>query len=259
VLRLYTHAFSIVPWRVRIALHEKGLDYETVVTDLHSKQPEPGFLALNPFAQIPVLDDEGFIVAESMAILEYLEEKHPEPALMPSDLESRATVRKWMCWGTDYWPPAWKKWMAPRLPGTSGDSSTPESVAEGRREICHHLDVLQRQLVGREWLVNDYSLADICYAPFVLVLEHVELGEEIARRPAVDPWVDRKEHEAWQEIVHFTDRYARQLIRDQGMNNHLSWDFDHSYTRNAAMVAHSLMEEYEEHMRAQGAADPAAH
>jgi glutathione S-transferase len=190
VLRLYTHAFSIVPWRVRIALHEKGLDYECVVTNLHSKKPEPDFLELNPFAQIPVLDDDGFIVAESMAILEYLEEKHPEPALMPVELESRATVRKWMCWGTDYWPPAWKKWMAPRLAGKS-DASTQEAADEGRRAICHHLDVLQRQLVGRHWLVNDYSLADVCYAPFVLVLEHVELGDEIARRSAVAAWVDR--------------------------------------------------------------------
>ena len=74
MLKLYTHPFSIVPWRVRIALHEKGLEYDSVTTDVYTKKPEQSFLDLNPFAQIPVLDDDGFVIAESLAILEYLEE-----------------------------------------------------------------------------------------------------------------------------------------------------------------------------------------
>ena len=102
MIRLYTHPYSIVPWRVRIALHEKGIEYESVETDLYTKAATPQFLELNPFAQIPVLDDEGFVIAESIAILEYLEEKYPVPALLPSDIRLRATARKLMCWGTDY-------------------------------------------------------------------------------------------------------------------------------------------------------------
>lgn len=191
MLRLYTHSFSIVPWRVRIALHEKGLDYESVTTDLFGKGPDAGFLELNPFAQIPVLDDGGFVVAESLAILEYLDEKYPQPPLMPTDLQLRATARKLMCWGTDYWPPAWKKWMAPRLPKRLADPWTDATVAEGRRQIGHHLDVLAKQLRDRDWLVAAYSLADVCYAPFVLMLERVELGDEVASRPPVSRWVDR--------------------------------------------------------------------
>jgi len=191
MFRLFTHPFSIVPWRVRIALHEKDLDYESVITDLFSKEPEQRFLKLNPFAQIPVLDDDGFIIAESLAILEYLEEKHPTPPLMPVDLQSRATARKLMCWGTDYWPIAWKKWMAPRLPQGLGDPWTDESVAEGRAEISQHLDVLEAQLADQKWLIGEYSLADVCYAPFVLVLERVELGDEITKRSGVLQWVER--------------------------------------------------------------------
>lgn len=122
LIRLYTHPFSIVPWRVRIALHEKSVDYEMVETNLYSERPTAAFLELNPFAQIPVLDDDGFVIAESIAILEYLEEKYPTPALLPDDLERRATIRKLVCWGTDYWPGAWKKWMAPRLPAGLADA-----------------------------------------------------------------------------------------------------------------------------------------
>ena len=194
MIKLYTHPFSIVPWRVRIALHEKGLEYESVITDLYTKKPEQSFLELNPFAQIPVLDDDGFVIAESLAILEYLEEKYPTPALMPTETQLRATARKLMCWGTDYWPIAWKKWMAPRLPEGLGEPWTDESVAEGKAEICHHLDVIGEQLADSEWLVDTYSLADVCYAPFVLVLERVDLGNEITKRSVVSRWVDRLKH-----------------------------------------------------------------
>lgn len=190
-MKLYTHPFSIIPWRVRIALHEKGLAYEAVETDLYTKAVTPVFLEMNPFAQIPVLEDDGFVLAESIAILEYLEEKHPAPALLPSDLQQRATTRKLMCWSTDYWPGAWKKWMAPRLPARLGDDWSDASVEQGRIEIKHHLDVLNHQLRDQDWLTGGFSLADVCYAPFVLVLDRVDLGEEVAARARVQRWVDR--------------------------------------------------------------------
>ncbi len=188
MIRLYTHPFAIVPWRIRIALHEKGIEYESVETDLYTKAATPQFRKLNPFAQIPVIDHDGFVIAESIAILEYLEEKYPEPALLPRDVRLRATARQLMCWGTDYWPNAWKKWMAPRLPHGLGDAYTEQTVLEGKQEICLHLDVLEAQLSGRAWLADEYSLADICYAPFVLVLDRVDLGDEIRRRPKVLRW-----------------------------------------------------------------------
>ncbi len=191
MLKFYTHPFSIVPWRVRIALHEKGLEYESVETNLYTMEPTSAFLDLNPFAQIPVLDDDGFVIAESMAILEYLEEKYPDPILMPDDLQLRATARKLMCWGTDYWPPAWKMWMAPRLPKEMADPWTDASVSEGRRRIAMHLDVLEKQLANQEWLLADFTLADVCYAPFVLVLDRVDLGDEIESRASVKQWVNR--------------------------------------------------------------------
>ena len=191
MLKFYTHPFSIVPWRVRIALHEKELEYESVETNLYTMEPTSAFLDLNPFAQIPVLDDDGFVIAESIAILEYLEEKYPDPILMPDDLQLRATARKLMCWGTDYWPPAWKMWMAPRLPKEMADPWTDASVSEGRRRIAMHLDVLEKQLANQEWLLADFTLADVCYAPFVLVLDRVDLGDEIESRASVKRWVNR--------------------------------------------------------------------
>src|SRR5262245_11717189 len=98
-----------MPWRVRIALAEKRVDCELAQVDVPAAQQlSPDFLKLNPFGQIPVLEDEGVVVSESIAILEYLEERFPEPALMPADAVSRALARQWMGWSNDYWPSAWK-------------------------------------------------------------------------------------------------------------------------------------------------------
>jgi Glutathione S-transferase, N-terminal domain len=114
-VKLYWHPFSIMPWRIRIALREKRLAAEEVLVDVTtSGTRKPEFLRLNPFGQIPVLEDGALTISESMAILEYLEERYPEPALLPRELPLRARARELMCWSTDYWPPAWKKWMAPR-------------------------------------------------------------------------------------------------------------------------------------------------
>jgi glutathione S-transferase len=188
-MKLYWHPFSIMPWRVRIALHEKGIPYHSEKVDVYSsKERTPDFLRLNPFGQIPVLEDEDVTVAESIAILEYLEERYPTPALMPTGAARRAMARQLMCWGTDYWPAAWKKWMAPRLKDAAW---TEASVLEGRSEIAAHLNVLEPFLERQDWLIGSYSLADVCYAPLVLVLDRVGLEEEISTRPGISGWVSR--------------------------------------------------------------------
>jgi glutathione S-transferase len=90
-----------MPWRVRIALAEKDLAHELVRVDLPAgEQRTAGFRRLSPFGQIPVIDDDGLVISESVAILEYLEERHPEPALLPLEVADRARVRELMCWST---------------------------------------------------------------------------------------------------------------------------------------------------------------
>jgi len=189
-MRLYWHPFSIFPRRVRIALREKGLDFEEVEVDvLRGEQKAAEFRRLNPFGQIPVLTDGDLTIAESIAILEYLEEKHPEPSLLPEGASERALVRQFMLWSSDYLPPAWKAWMAPQIsPERPIDEA---SVARGRDEIAAHLDVLAARLHDSPWLVERYSLADICYAPIVTVLDRVGLGELVAARPEVAAWIER--------------------------------------------------------------------
>jgi maleylacetoacetate isomerase len=94
--RLYTYWRSSAAFRVRIALALKGLEYESVPKHLlrdGGEQRKPDYLAVNPQGLIPALTDDGFVIPQSLAICEYLEEIHPEPQLLPGSVRDRATVR----------------------------------------------------------------------------------------------------------------------------------------------------------------------
>jgi glutathione S-transferase len=144
---------------------------------------------LNPFGQVPVLEDGALVIAESIAILEYLDERYPTPPLLPTDAGRRAVARQYMLWSGDYLMPAWKAWMAPFfVPGATRDDP---AVRQARDDFAAHLDVLEARLSTRAWLTDEFSLADICYAPFVTTMDLVGLGDLLAERTAVRGWVAR--------------------------------------------------------------------
>jgi maleylacetoacetate isomerase len=93
-MRLYSFFRSSAAYRVRIALNLKGVDYETVAVNLASgAHRTPEFLAVNPQATIPTLDDDGTILWQSLAIIEYLDARFPTPRLIPSEPIARARVQ----------------------------------------------------------------------------------------------------------------------------------------------------------------------
>ena len=96
MIKLHNYFRSSASYRVRIALNFKGLPYEYVPVHLlkdGGQQLAPSFRTLNPDSLIPVLDDEGQVLTQSLAIIEYLEETRPLPPLLPRAAVERAYVR----------------------------------------------------------------------------------------------------------------------------------------------------------------------
>lgn len=94
-MKLYSYWRSTTSYRVRVALHLKGVPFETIPVDLVAgAQRESDFLEVNPVAGVPAIElDDGTVLTQSMAILEWIEARYPEPALLPMDPVAAAKVR----------------------------------------------------------------------------------------------------------------------------------------------------------------------
>lgn len=93
-MRLYDYFRSTAAYRVRIVLNLKGLDYESVpVNLLQGEEFEPAYRAINPQGLVPALEVDGHHLSQSLAICEYLEERYPQPSILPTELIARARCR----------------------------------------------------------------------------------------------------------------------------------------------------------------------
>lgn len=141
------------PRKLRIYLAEKGLAIPTKELNLRAgEQRTPDFLKKNPFAGVPILElDDGTVIAESLAIMEYLEELYPNPSLIGADPVTRALVRMWerRCEIGVYL-------AASRMVLNKGEVSD-----HARKTLVARLALVNDGLAGREWLAGQFSIADI--------------------------------------------------------------------------------------------------
>jgi len=179
--------------KVTIALEEMGLSYEIRMVDiLKGEQTEPDFLAINPNGRIPALidpDAEGgpVTIFESAAILQYLGRK--TGLFYPEAEQQRARIDSWLHWQMAGLGPVsgnvnWFK-RASKKPEVSSEAS---EYALGRfhREANRLFGVLERGLDGREYLVGDYSIADMCC--WTWIDKYPENGGGLASFPNVAAW-----------------------------------------------------------------------
>jgi glutathione S-transferase len=162
--------------RARIALAEKGIEYETVEIDLSDR---PSWLyEKNSLGRVPVLEGDDFVLSESAVINEYLEDLYPEPPLWPADTRERALARLLVFRFDELSKP----YYALRR--------EEEGAAEAFDAALAWLNALLDErlyLTGRE-----FGLADVAYVPWILRARD-RMGVDVERFSAVAAWVERLE------------------------------------------------------------------
>jgi glutathione S-transferase len=174
MIKLYTFGPSTNSRKVRIALLEKGLEFERITIDLTKReQKNPEYLKIHPFGQVPALDDEGFIIYDSTVINEYLEDEYPYPALMPRDSEGRARARLMEDLRDNHFNPACVQLLRElRKPEGERDQTR---IDQAKGDIARCFDRLEAELTGREYLAGPFSLADIAFMPNIDALERLQV------------------------------------------------------------------------------------
>ena len=175
MLRL--HYFPVCPFsrKVRVALREKGLAFEPQVHEPWRREPD--FVALNPAAEVPVLEDGPRVVADSGVICEYLEEAHPDPTLLGRGAEQRAETRRLVAWfdakfNREVTDLLWREKLVKRL--KSGAVPNSAAVRAGLTNIRGHLGYIAWLCERRNWLAGDgFSLADIAAAAHISVIDYL--------------------------------------------------------------------------------------
>jgi glutathione S-transferase len=165
MLKIYGVARSRA-FRILWMAKELGLDYQHVKVDFASGEArEPGFLALNPNGQVPVIDDEGFILWESMAINLYLAKKYGAGALYPTRLEDEARAWQWSFWGmTEVERPVLTAMMNRAVyPEEKRDKAAADAAEQALRPLKVLDGDLGRSpnLLGESFTVADLNVASI--------------------------------------------------------------------------------------------------
>jgi glutathione S-transferase len=194
-LTLYYMSGSPYAWRAWLALEHKGIPYELKTLSYDAgdfKQPE--FADLTPRRKVPVIVDGGFVLSESAAILEYLEDKQPEPRLFSTDIRQRAVQRRLVREADAYLSPALEEFADATLFATP-ESRSPERIAAAGTEIKREL-ALWEQAISGDYLAGALSAVDLTVFPQLALIERIG-----GRNPGVLPadligprvrgWLDR--------------------------------------------------------------------
>jgi len=197
VLRVYRIPFSTNVERVSLALAFKGLDVEWVDVDPADRSPVE---RLSGQSLVPVLVHDERVLVDSTVILRYLEALQPEPPLFPRDEARAAEIEVFLDWFNRIWKRPPNEIEAERARSEPDQKRIDELV----RELTGSLELFERLLAGRDYLLGEFSAADCAAFPFLkygLLLDeadteefHLILGEYLAlngRYPRLAAWIRR--------------------------------------------------------------------
>lgn len=203
-MKLYFHPLSGNSRRALLVATHLDVPLERVVVDLpKGEQRGAPHLERNPNGRVPVLDDDGFLLWESRAIMQYLAEKTPGQTLLPMEGKDRADVMRWLFWCAAQMAPAntvlvFENFVKP-LSGRG--QPDPVEVARGEALIAQHAPVLDAHLAKRTWVAQDrLTLADFSIASSFALAGPARLP--IAPYENLRAWLDRVQQlDAWKRTA----------------------------------------------------------
>jgi len=202
MIRFYYGSGSPFSWRVQLVLEEKRVPYEPVLLSFERREHRsPEHMARSPHGKVPALEDDGVTLYESGAIVEYLEERFPEPPLMPRGAAGRARVRIEEIEAVDYFGSVMLG-LGRRVFFTPPERRDPQAIEAVRGELRALLAKLEARATerGGQFVAGPLSRADLAWLPFV----------ELAGRAGVDlaanetPWLV-----AWRNRLRARPSYER--------------------------------------------------
>ncbi|MEO7742523.1 MAG: glutathione S-transferase family protein [Usitatibacter sp.] len=201
MLRIWGRVSSVNVQKVVWCADEIGLAYERIdVGGRFGGNDTPEYLVMNPNGLVPVIDDEGFVLSESNAIVRYLAAKHSPDGLWPDDLRRRADVDRWMEWqSTAYTPAMWAAfWQLVRTPEDRRDTKAIESSIAKTDKLSAVLDA---QLASRRFLCGEaFTAADIVVG--CAAHRWLSLPVERSPRPHLERWyADLKSRPGSREVT----------------------------------------------------------
>lgn len=204
MLKLYhitpraSHPGSHNALKVLIVLAELNAPCEVIDMDPERdlRPLDAPYRKLNPNGLTPTLDDGGYLLWESSAIMQYLCATRGPSPLLPADAKARAQVQQWLAWeGGSFTPGLMALFMA-KMAGGTGEAEL--------ARVTGLLGILEMQLGGHDYLTGDYSLADIALGCNVAAL--ALLGMNLQAYPATQAWLDRlAARPAWQQEIFLND------------------------------------------------------
>lgn len=216
MLTFYYNPLSPNARRVWLTLLEKGIDFEPVIMKLDGDQMHSEFLQINPFNHIPTIIDDGLRVIESLAIMDYLEAKYPQPALLPKEPRALAKVRMaQMLTANELFPQV--------IPLICASEESPK-VIQAKQHLDKVLKFFSELLGDSAYMGGDrLTLGDIVAGNAVNLLTYIEI--DLSNYSSVKNWCDRlMEREAWQKTAMSAENFElfrrrlRVLIRQRIRN-----------------------------------------
>lgn len=191
MIRLHAHPYSGNARKVHWALEEMGVSYTYQLVDLMTgahKRPE--FTALNPHGRVPVLEDDGFVLYESNAILLYLAARYGKDSHLGSGPQELALIHQWLFVQAFDLQPYLQKAFVCKLYASLGQAFDADGHARALRELPPGLEVLDRHLMAKTYVVGErFSIADLAIAETIGVADFA--GCDLGPHPHIRAWFAR--------------------------------------------------------------------